>query len=46
LIQTVRKVWAEWNEQWDGHSSIQDLIDNYGDSWRVKTDAECFRESQ
>jgi hypothetical protein len=40
VIRTVRDVWAEWKEPWDGHSSIKELIDQYGDSWRVKTAAE------
>jgi hypothetical protein len=27
-------------QPWDGHPSIKDLIEKYGDNWRIKSDKE------
>lgn len=40
VVKTIRDVWAEWKEPWDGHPSVEELIQNYGDKWRDKSDSE------
>jgi len=42
VVNSVGMVYKEWFEGWDGRPSITQLIENYGNSWRVKAEKKTF----
>jgi len=42
VINSISKVWEEWNHGWDGRPSIKELLEKFGNSWRDMKQKKTF----